>query len=52
MPRSNYSYAKRQREVAKKKKKEAKRLQKLRRREGIAPATDDSEESKTDETDK
>ena len=52
MARTNYSYAKRQREKAKKKKKEDKRLRKLARQndpESVDPITEDDGDNKSDE---
>ena len=50
MARTNYSYAKRQREKAKKKKKEDKRLKKLGKRDDQTPDADSPVDS--GETDK
>jgi hypothetical protein len=50
MARTNYSYAKRQREKAKKKKKEDKRLKKLGKRDDQTPDEDSPVDSR--ETDK
>jgi len=51
MARTNYQYEKRQRDLAKKKKKEEKRLKKLNRALGIVEGEENSENPETEATD-